>query len=411
MTTASPLSAVTWRWRAVDAAGHRARGTADAETPAALRRTLEARGLVVLDIEPTATRDPVTDARAGPRTASRRDVLELTRALAALLAAGVPLSRALATASAITPGAMAGVVDDLRQRIERGDALTAALESHPRLFPPLFTGVVRAGERSGNLAGAFAALATQLERDAKLRERLLSASIYPLLLVVTGLGAVAVLVLFVLPRFAALLVGTGATLPRSTAMLLAAADFAGRTWPLLLGALVLFALVAASAARTEGGRRAWARALLDAPGVGTLRRLTLAARFARLLGVLIAGGAPLLSALDDARQSLADPLARDEVMRVRGRVRDGVSLNAAVAEGTLFPPLLARLVAVGEEAGRLAEFLDRAAVICEDRATRLLERLVAIVEPLMIVLLGGIVAFVALSLLQAIYGIDASAFR
>ena len=119
----------------------------------------------------------------------------------------------------------------------------------------------------------------------------------------------------------------------------------------------------------------------------------------------------MLAALDDARLSLSDPLARDEIARVRSRVRDGVSLNAAIGEGALWVPLLPRLVAVGEEAGRLEEFLTRAADICEDKAARLIERLVALAEPAMIVILGAVIAFVALSLLQAIYGVDASAFR
>ncbi len=147
------------------------------------------------------------------------------------------------------------------------------------------------------------------------------------------------------------------------------------------------------------------------PVVGALRRYTLAARFARLTGVLLTGGAPLLLALDDVLASIADPLARDETSRIRDRVHDGVALHRAVSEGTLFPPVLGRLVAVGEESGKLEEFLTRAADFCEDRAERILARLVALAEPAMILVFGALVAFVALSLLQALYGIDASAFR
>ena len=406
MTTA----AGSWRYRAVDPAGRRERGVAEAESPLALTRTLQARGLVVLDVEP-APASGTRSAAGGPRFGARREVLELTRALSALLSAGVPLARALGTAGVITAGAMAGVLDDLRDRIGRGESLTAAFERHPRLFPPLYTGVVRAGERSGDLAGAFAALAAQLEREERFRARLLSAALYPLVLVAAGLAAVTVLVLFVLPRFAALLADTGAALPRSTAAVLGAADALRHRWPWLVAALAAAVALAALARNTESGARGAALVLLHLPGVGRLRRLTLAARFARVLGVLLGGGAPLLVALDEARQSLADPLARDEIGRVRARVRDGVALNAALAEGTLFPPLLPRLVAIGEESGRVEEFLARAADICEDRASRLLERLVALAEPAMIVLLGGVIAFVALSLLQAIYGVDASAFR
>ena len=405
MTT---TAATTYTYRAVNAAGRRERGTAEAESVSALSRSLEARGLIVLDvgIAPAAVR-PASMARGGRRA----DVLELTRAMAALLGAGVPLAKALGTATAITHGATTEAVEDIRARIARGDSLTDAIASHPRLFSTLYVGVVRAGERSGNLLGSFAALATQLEREERLRARLLSASIYPLILTVASVAAVVVLVLFVLPRFAELLEATRATLPRSTATLLAIADGVRGTWPALTGVAALTVAGVMLGLGTDTGRRLGAGMVLRAPIAGTLRRYTLAARFARVLGVLLAGGAPLLIALDDALQSLADPLAREDVARIRARVRDGMALNAAIAAGTLFPPLLARLVAVGEEAGRLEEFLTRTADICEDKAERLLQRLVALIEPALIIGLGGLVAFVALSLLQAIYGVDASAFR
>ena len=403
-------TARAYTYRAVNAAGRRERGTVEAENPAELTRTLEARGLIVLDVDPEAASSdrPSTSSRGGGR---RADVLELTRAMAALLAAGVPLARALSTVTAITHGATTGAVDDVRSRIARGDSLTAAIACHPRLFSTLYVGVVRAGERSGKLAGSFEALATQLEREERLRSRLLSAAIYPLILIVASLAAVAVLVLFVLPGFAELLESTRATLPSSTATLLAVADAVRGNWPAIVAVIGLAVAAVSIGVRTEAGRRAGAGLILRAPIAGTLRRYTLAARFSRVLGVLLAGGAPLLIALDDALQSLADPLARDEISRIRARVRDGMALNAAIATGTLFPPLLARLVAVGEEASRLEEFLTRTADICEDKAERLLQRLVAIAEPAMIIGLGGLVAFVALSLLQAIYGVDAAAFR
>ena len=405
MTT---TAATTYTYRAVNAAGRRERGTAEAESVSALSRSLEARGLIVLDVgtEPAAV-SPASIARGGRRA----DVLELTRAMAALLGAGIPLAKALGTATAITHGATTEAVEDIRARIARGDSLTAAIASHPRLFSTLYVGVVRAGERSGNLPGSFAALATQLEREERLRARLLSASIYPVILTVASVAAVVVLVLFVLPRFAELLEATRATLPRSTATVLAIADGVRGTWPALAGVAVLAAAGVMLGLRTDTGRRMGAGMVLRAPIAGTLRRYTLAARFSRVLGVLLAGGAPLLIALDDALQSLADPLARQDVARIRARVRDGMALNAAIAAGTLFPPLLARLVAVGEEAGRLEEFLTRTADICEDKAERLLQRLIALIEPALIIGLGGLVAFIALSLLQAIYGVDASAFR
>jgi type IV pilus assembly protein PilC len=162
---------------------------------------------------------------------------------------------------------------------------------------------------------------------------------------------------------------------------------------------------------TDDGRRAGARLLLSIPGVRTLRQYALAARFARLVGVLLGGGAPLLVALDDTIESIGDPVARDDVVRIRTRVREGSSLRAAVADSHLFPALLAQLIGVGEEAGQLRIFLDKSADIFEERTERATQRLATLAEPAMIVMFGAIVAFIALSLLQAIYGINASAFR
>ncbi|HYT05178.1 MAG TPA: type II secretion system F family protein [Gemmatimonadales bacterium] len=399
----------TFAYQAVDTAGKRLRGRAEAASPELLLRSLADRGVVVVDV---TTADDAAGARGlGARFGRQQAVLEATRALAALLPAGMPLARALGVAATLTTGAVADALDAVRRRVERGESIAAALGAYPDLFPPLYVGVVRAGERSGDLDAAFRRLAAQLERDAQLRSRLVSASIYPLLLATVGGIAVLVLVLFVLPRFAELLQGAGARLPRSTAIVLGVATLLSRFWPLVLAGAVAFPLGVVGYLRTADGRRTGARLLLGIPVVRTLRRHALGARFARLVGVLLGGGAPLLAALEDAQQSLGDPLARDEAARVRLRVREGAALHQAIAEGTLFPPLLTQLVAVGEEAARLEQFLLKAADILEEKTERVLQRLVALLEPALIVFFGGVVGLVALSLFQAIYGINVGSFR
>jgi len=215
----------------------------------------------------------------------------------------------------------------------------------------------------------------------------------------------------VLPRFAELLSGTGATLPRSTAIVLATATALKSAWPALVVLAAALPLIVSWARRTDQGKRAGARLLLELPVIKDLRRQSLGARVARLVGVLLSGGAPLVSALEEATDCLPDPLARDEVARIRTRVREGVSLRGAVAESGFFHPLLAQLVAVGEESGRLQEFLLKAAEIFEERTERGAQRLVTLIEPAMIVTFGLLVAFVALSVLQAIYGVNAGVYR
>jgi general secretion pathway protein F len=393
-------------YQAVDVAGRRVRGREEAPSPLALTRGLEARGLVVIDVG-----EAPAERNGGIHFGQRQEVLELTRAVAALLKAGLPLARALGAAAHVASGATRDATGAVRARVERGESLADALGAYPALFSPLYVGLVRAGERSGDLAGAFERLAEQLERDERLRARLFSLSIYPIVLATAGTVALCVLAFFVLPRFAELLRGTGATLPRSTALVLGVASALKRAWPLLAGLAVALPLLVPWIRHTEEGRRLAARVLLELPIIRGLRQQAIGARVARLIGVLVGGGAPLLAALEQSTECLPDPLARDELIRIRARVREGTPLHKAFSETGFFHPLLPQLVAVGEDSGRLQEFLLKAAEIFEERTERGAQRLVTLLEPAMILSFGLLVAIVALSVLQAIYGVNAGVYR
>jgi general secretion pathway protein F len=390
----------------VDADGRRIRGREDAQTSALLLRNLEQRGWLVLDIQ-----EPDVHVGYAFVFGRRNAVLEMTRGLAALLHAGMPLTRALNTVEHVSHASMRGVILDVREAVERGTPLASAFGGHPSHFSPHFVGLVRAGERSGELSSAMRRLADQLEHDHALRSRIISVSIYPMLLAVLGSGAVVVLLTLVLPRFAELLQGAGATLPHSTQVLLSASTAFQRFWPALLTIGLGLACTVAWCQGSTSGRRVAARLLLILPVVSTIRREILAARFARLTGTLATSGTPLLSALHDTIECVDDPLLRDAVARAHALVRDGASLSRAIADTRLFPALLPQLVEIGEESGQLHEFLLKAAELFEGRVERTTQRLVTLLEPAMILTFGSIVAIVALSLLQAIYGINASAFR
>jgi len=186
----------TFAYQAVDGAGKRMRGEAQAVSLGALTRTLEERGLLVLDVAESAE---AARGGRGMRFGRRREVLEVTRALAALLPVGMPLAQALNAASGVASGDVRAALLEVRARVERGDMLSTALAEHRRLFSPLYVGMVRAGEKSGDLDSAFARLADQLDRDEILRGKIMSASIYPILLAAAGSLAVSVLLFFVLP--------------------------------------------------------------------------------------------------------------------------------------------------------------------------------------------------------------------
>jgi type II secretory pathway component PulF len=393
-------------FEAVTDAGARTRGVERAESEAAVAQQLEARGLHVL----TVREDPPERAgvwRAGRR---RRDVLELTRALASLLPAGLPLAKALDAARGVTGDQVRDALDDVKRRVERGESLADALRAWPELFPPTYTGLVHAGERAGDVASSFTRLAAQLERSEQLRGRILAATLYPALLAVAGTVAIVLLLVVVLPRFATLLEDAGAALPPVTRFLLTVSSVLGTVWPLLLAAPVLLGALITSLRRTESGRRTLARTWLSLPLVRTLRRQILAARITRLLAALIGGGAPVYVALGDVAATIGDPIARDIVHEVRERVRAGASLSAAFSTQAIVPPLVPQLVGIGEASAQLDTFLVKTADLLDERTERTAQRLATLAEPVLIVVLGAVVAMIAWALLQAIYGINAGAF-
>ena len=214
-----------------------------------------------------------------------------------------------------------------------------------------------------------------------------------------------------LPRFGDLLQNSGAPMPRATAIIMAGALGARESWRQLLLIPVALVLFATWLRSTRAGRDFTAHVLVRIPVVGGWRRQALSASFARMVGELLTGGAPLLSALADARDCMSDPVARAETDRIRNRVREGSSLHAAIAEKNVFPTMLTQLVTLGEEGGRLSDFMLKAADLLERRTEQAVERMVAMAEPAMIITFGAIVAFVAAALLQAIYGVNASSFR
>jgi len=313
-----------FRYTAVDSWGRRITGWEEASAGAVLEAELRRRGLWVLEVT-TEVDDRGARLRLG--RSYRRAVLVLTRSMASLLRAGLPLARALRITRAVVGGPAADALGAIEAAVARGVPLHAALAVHDRLFPALYVGLIRAGERSGNLAGAFSRLASYLEQREALRQRLLSASIYPLLLAGAGGVAIAVLLLFVLPQFVELLEGAGASLPSTTSFLLAVAEAARSAWLLFVLLPVSVLGIALWHGTTEQGRRAGAMLLLRLPLVSELRRRALGARFAYLVATLLGGGAPLLHALKDTAESIGDPVHDRffEPVLINGRmaVRDG----------------------------------------------------------------------------------------
>lgn len=395
-------------YEAVNATGRTVTGVEEASSGDEAERALRDRGLRPLAVD---VDDGRAELESPGRTGRRADVAGAFRYLSTLLEAGFPLDRALGTVRGLVGREdVAEALAEVRRSVRSGDTLSDALEGRDDVFPRLAVGMVGAGERGGRLADALGRLARHLEREEELRSRVVSALLYPALMAGVGGTALLVLVFYVLPKFVGILEEAGASLPTSTAMLLGATDFLGRWWlPLTVGVLALGG-AAAAWARSERGRARLSATMLRLPVLGPLRRRMAAVRFGRSLGQLLESGLPIVPALDAAASSLADPAAASEVEAARGRVRAGRGLADALRQGHAFPPLFLRMTELGEEGGRLPEMLGRAADVAEEELERRLERLVRLVEPAMVVLFGLVVGFVALSLLQAIYGVRLQSF-
>jgi general secretion pathway protein F len=369
---------------------------------------------------------PVEVARAGEgraeegRGASRAPTLSFggagrapavalfARTVATMLSAGVALDRALAFgADQARHPELASAAADVLRDVREGKALAGAIGRHPEVFGSLFVASVVAGEESGTLDQAMARLADHLDEALELRSQLRSALLYPALMtVVTGLG-VAVLMLFVVPRFAAMMAEEGSALPLSTRALVGMSGvLVGGWWLLLGGALALVALVRLWL-DAPGSRRRWHAWRLGLPLVGDLERKHATALFTRAFAVLVESGRPVLSALEAARGAVANLELAAGLDRAVEAVSRGEPGHTALG-GTL-PPLATEMIAVGEESGRLGELGTRVAETYEREVRRTLRTLVGVVEPAMILFFAVVVGFVALAMLQAIYGVSASA--
>ena len=395
-----------FRYQAATLDGHTVEGVVQAASRQSVLEELRRRQLYAVTVD-EATPDSV--ARAGRRLGRRAAAALWTRNVATLLGAGVPLDRALAfTAQHASHDGLAEAVRQVRRAVQEGASLADALARHPRYFDPLFVAMVSAGESSGALEIVFDRLSEHLEEGAELRSQVRTALLYPALMAIVGGIGLGVLLGFVIPRFAGIFADVGGTLPLSTRLLLAASTVLTKGWWawLLLAVATGYALPHALA-RPEMRRR-WHAARLAWPWVGDLELKYATAQFARTLGLLLKSGVPALPALRIARASVTNLVVQAGVDRAAGALAEGSALAPALA-GTL-PPLALQMIAVGEESGRLEDLCLRVADTYDGEVRRALRTGVALLEPALILAFGGLVGFVALAMLQAIYGINLKTF-
>ena len=387
-----------YRYLALDTAGREQKGSFDADNARAARALLRERGLTLLALDEVSAR-----CGSGGRRLPAAELLLLTQQLSTLLAAGLPLERALqAVAEQSEQAATRLLVGALRADIVEGKSLAQAMGAQPQVFFPLYLSLVRAGEQSGHLAEVMARLAEYLERRHALTQKVTLALAYPAVVTVVAVLVVAGLMSYVVPQVIGVFAQTKQTLPLITRLLIAASDFT-RNW----GWLIALALVAAGfawrqALRGTAFRRAVHVRLLALPVIGRLMRAVNTARMASTLAILAGSGVPLLAALETAGGLVTLLPMREALEAAAAKVREGVPLSRALATGRQFPPVLIQLIASGEQSGKLPAMLERAALQQQAEVERRLSAFTALLEPLLILVMGGLVLAIVMAIMLPI---------
>ncbi|HHA2425567.1 type II secretion system inner membrane protein GspF [Stenotrophomonas maltophilia] len=386
-------------YQAANAQGRIEKGQLDADSPRGARQLLRGRGLTPVQV--SAARS--AGSGWGARRLSASELAWATRQLASLLAASLPLEGAL---SAVIEQAerphVAQALTAVRADVRAGQRLTVALAARPRDFPPIYRALVGAGEDSGDLARVMERLADYIEERNALQAKVLTAFIYPAAISLVSVAIVIFLLSYVVPQVVTAFVQARQTLPMLTQVMLAASAFV-RSWGMWMG-LGIAALVVALrlALRRPELRLRWDAMLLRLPMVGRFVLGVNSARFASTLAILLDAGVPLLRALEAARQTLGNALLARCADDVSARVREGAALGSALKVQKVYPPILVHLVASGEKTGSLAPLLDRAAQTISREIERRAMALTALLEPTMILVMGGVVLTIVLAVLMPI---------
>jgi general secretion pathway protein F len=403
-----------FQYRAVDPQGKVVEGTIEAaEVPAVVAR-LHDRGLIPINISSSDGARP----RAGTRLAlpmlpalgrgrvKGRDLLVMTQELSALVSAGLPLDRSLATLAELTDNAeLKRVLTDVLHAVQGGKSLAEALGQH-RAFPPLYVNMIRAGELGGFLEPVLQRLTEYLERSQQLRSDVLSALAYPIVLVCAMSLSILVLLLWVMPKFAALFGDMGRALPLGARVVITVSEIIRGYWWALLGLPLLGFWAFRYSVRTPRGRYAWDQWKLRVMLLGPLLRKLEVARLARTLGTLLKSGVPLLQALGTVKEIAGNQVISHALGEVEVGVREGAGIADPLARSGVFPPLAVQMIAVGEETGKLDDLLVKVADHFDREVRVAIQQFTRLLEPALILIMGVGVGFVVISMLSAIFSVN-----
>lgn len=335
---------------------------------------------------------------------SRSDLLTFTTELSALLGAGLPLDRSLNILSDISESReMKSVVQSILKSIREGSSFSDAVQKHPRIFPRLYVNMIRAGEAGGVLDVVLDKLNEFLESSKALKDHIVSVMIYPAILIATSGLSIAVLLTYVLPKFSVIFDELGGALPMPTQILLSFSNALKNYWWVAIAVCFAGWLILRSYKRTEAGRYKWDKFKLKVMG-DVIRKLE-TARFCRTLGTLLKSGVPLLQALNNAKDVVSNQVIASAIDAVSAGAKEGKGIAVPLSDTKVFPPLALSMIKVGEETGQLDTMLLKVANTYEKSLNTAIKRFVSLLEPVMILTMGLIIAAIVISILMAIFSI------
>lgn len=393
---------------ALDSAGREKKGVLEGDTARQVRQLLRERSMVPLEVSEVAEKESSRQLSLGLRRGfSATELALVTRQLATLVNSGMPLEETLqAVAQQTEKPRTQSILLGVRARVMEGHTLAEGLEEFPQAFPEIYRATVSAGEQSGHLDAVLERLADYTETRQALRQRITNALVYPIVLVLMSLGIIAFMLSYVVPQVVGVFETTGADLPILTRLLIGISDFLREWWWLLIAGIALVAFGLWRLLQIEGPRRRYHRLLLRLPLVGRITRGVNTARFTRTLSILAGSGVPVLEALKISAEVIMNIPMREAVQEASLRVREGGAISRSLAASRLFPPMTIHLISSGESSGQLEQMLGRAADNQEREMDGLITTLMGILEPLLIVFMGGVVLTIVLAILLPIFQIN-----
>jgi general secretion pathway protein F len=399
-----------YEYRALNASGRSIKGIVDADSSRAARLKLRRSGIYPIELHEEADAQSEKhdfDVLRFLRRIKLQEVAIMVRQLSTLLSAGLPLVESLTAVIEQVPNpALKKIGTQVRERVNEGSSLADAFAQHPRIFSPLFVNMTRAGERSGALEIVLERLADFTENQVAFRHKISAAMVYPILMTFVGIGVLGFLLGYVIPTVTQIFEDLKQGLPLPTLILMTMSDGLRRFWWVGVVVVALILLGIDRYSRTEGGRLVLDRIKLKAPIFGALALKIAIARFTRTLAILLKSGVPVLTSMDIVKNVVNNRVLMQVIEDARDNIREGQDMAPPLRRSQLFPPLATHMIAVGEKSGKLEDMLLRVADAFETDVETTVQGLTALIEPLMILLMGSIIGFIALSILLPIFQIN-----